>query len=152
MTPTSFVKAIDRVAIAVRDLDRARSFFEDAFGARFDPVEDVKVMQFRYQPFTLGGFQMELLCPYEESSVIAKFLEGRGEGVHHVTFVVEDLDAAIAELEAKGVPVVARMRYPENVTFEGFHWDEAFVHPKDAFGVLVHLAQKTKAEKPNDVS
>lgn len=138
----SFVKAIERVAIAVRDLDRARKFFQEVFGARFEPIEDVKDMKFRYQPFTLAGSKMELLCPYDPSSVIARFLENRGEGVHHVTFEVEDVDAAIAELESKGVSIAYRHRYAADVHFEGYHWDEAFVHPKDAFGVLIHLAQK----------
>lgn len=142
----SLVKAIDRIAIAVKDLDRARKFFEDVFGARFEPVEDVKEMQFRYQPFALGGFQMELLSPYDGSSVIARFLENRGEGVHHVTFVVADLEDAIRELKEKGVEVVDRKRYPPDVTFEGYYWEEAFVHPRDAFGVLIHLAQKTRRE------
>ncbi len=139
-----FVKAVDRVAIAVGDLEKARDFFEKAFGARFEPVEDVRDMKFRYQPFTVGGFKMELLCPYDSSSVIAKFLENRGEGVHHISFEVEDLDAAIAELKDKGIGIAYRHRYAPHVNFEGFHWEEAFIHPKDAFGVLIHIAQKRK--------
>ena len=142
----SFVKAVDRVAIAVRDLEKARKFFGDVFGAGFEPEEDVTDMNFRYQPFTVGGFKMELLCPYDSESVIARFLENRGEGVHHISFETEDLDEAIAELKAKGIEIAYRHRYAPEVTFEGCHWDEAFVHPKDAFGVLIHIAQKTKAE------
>ena len=140
----SFVKAVDRVAIAVRDLGQARSFFEDIFDARFEPVEDIKDMKFRYQPFSVAGFKMELLCPYDPESVIARFLENRGEGVHHISFETENLDEAIAELKAKGVEIAYRHRYAPEVTFEGYHWDEAFVHPKDAFGVLIHIAQKKK--------
>ncbi len=139
-----FVKAVDRVAIAVGDLEKARDFFENVFGARFEPVEDVRDMKFRYQPFTVADFKLELLCPYDSSSVIAKFLENRGEGVHHISFEVEDLDAAIAELKDKGIEIAYRHHYPPDVSFEGFHWEEAFVHPKDAFGVLIHIAQKRK--------
>jgi methylmalonyl-CoA/ethylmalonyl-CoA epimerase len=141
-----FIKAVDRVAIAVGDLDQARSFYENAFGARFEPVEDVQDMKFRYQPFSVGGFKMELLCPYDSSSVIAKFLEKRGQGVHHISFEVEDLDVAIAELKDKGIEIAYRHHYAPDVTFEGFHWEEAFIHPKDAFGVLIHIAQKRKVE------
>jgi len=148
MPEDTFVKAIERVAIAVRDLDRARKFFQDVFGARFEPIEDVKDQSFRYQPFILAGFKMELLCPYDPQSVVARFLEKRGEGVHHITFQVDDLDAAIAELERQGVPIAYRHRYAEDVHFEGYYWDEAFVHPQDAFGVLIHLAQKRKREAP----
>jgi methylmalonyl-CoA/ethylmalonyl-CoA epimerase len=138
------VKSVERVAIAVRDLEKAQNFFEDIFGARFEPEEDIKDMSFRYRPFTLGDFKMELLCPYDPSSVIAKFLEKRGEGVHHVSFEVEDLDATIAELKTKGIEIAYRHQYAPEVHFEGYHWDEAFIHPKDAFGVLIHLAQKRK--------
>ena len=140
----SFVKAVDRVAIAVHDLERARSFFENVFGARFEPVEDVEDMKFRYLPFSVGGSKMELLCPYDPSSVIARFLEKRGEGVHHVSFEVDDLDAAIAELKKKGIDIAYRHHYAPEVTFEGYHWEEAFIHPKDAFGVLIHILQKRK--------
>jgi methylmalonyl-CoA/ethylmalonyl-CoA epimerase len=140
----NFVKAVDRLAIAVNDLEQARSFFEDVFGARFESMEDVKDMKFRYQPFSVAGFKMELLCPYDSSSVIARFLENRGEGIHHVSFEVEDLDEAIAELKKKGIEIAYRHHYAPDVTFEGYHWEEAFVHPKDAFGVLIHLAEKRK--------
>ena len=140
----SFIKRFDRVAIAVHDLDRARHFFETVFGARFEPVEDVREMRFRYQPFTLGEARMELLCPYDPSSVIARFLQKRGQGVHHLSFEVDDLEQAIAELGGKGVKIAYRHRYPPEVSFEGYHWEEAFIHPQDAFGVLIHLAQKRK--------
>jgi methylmalonyl-CoA/ethylmalonyl-CoA epimerase len=76
--------------------------------------------------------------------VIARFLKTRGEGVHHITFEVEDLDQAIAELQKRGIEIAYRHRYAPEVSFEGYRWDEAFIHPKDAFGVLIHLAQKRK--------
>ena len=140
----SFVKDIERVAIAVRDLDRAREFFEKAFDAEFEDTEDVKDMKFRYRPFTLGGKKLELLSPYDDDSPIARFLKKRGEGVHHISFEVDDLEHAIAELKKRGVEIAYRHQYAPDVSFEGYHWDEAFVHPREAFGVLIHLAQKRK--------
>lgn len=140
----SFVKNIERVAIAVRDLDRAQEFFEKAFDAEFENTEDVKDMKFRYTPFTLGGKRLELLSPYDDDSPIARFLKKRGEGIHHISFEVDDLDQAIAELKKRGVKIAYRHQYAPDVSFEGYHWDEAFVHPRDAFGVLIHLAQKRK--------
>ncbi len=140
----SFVKNIERVAIAVRDLDRAQEFFEKAFDAEFENTEDVKDMKFRYTPFTLGGKRLELLSPYDDDSPIARFLKKRGEGIHHISFEVDDLDQAIAELKKRGVKIAYRHQYAPDVGFEGYHWDEAFVHPRDAFGVLIHLAQKRK--------
>ena len=139
------VLKLERVAIAVPDLDAARGFFERVLGAEFGPVEDVRDQRFRYQPFTLGGFRLELLCPYHEGSPIARFLRARGAGVHHLSLEVEDLDRAVAALAADGIEAVHRIEYPPEVVFEGCHWREAFIHPRDAFGVLLHICEKRPA-------
>ena len=136
------IKRVERVAIAVEDLDAARVFFERVLGAEFLAIEDVADQGFRYQPFRIADFTMELLCPYREDSVIAKFLRRRGQGVHHVSFEVEDLDQAVASLTAHEVTVAHRIDYPPEIVFEEHHWREAFVHPRDAFGVLLHLCEK----------
>ncbi len=88
---------------------------------------------------------MELLQPTRADSPVAKFLKTHGPGVHHITLEVDDLDAAIAELERRGGRIAYRHTYAEGVIFEGQVWREAFVHPKDAFGVLLHLAEKRPA-------
>jgi len=136
------VKRVERIAIAVRNLDEARQFFERILGAEFQPIEDIADQGFRYQPFTVAGFTLELLCPYRDDSVIARFIERRGQGVHHVSFEVDDLDEAVASLGADDVEVSHRLEYPDDVVFEGHHWREAFVHPKGAFGVLLHVCEK----------
>lgn len=142
----SFVRRIERVALAVPDLDQAQTFFETWFGAVFDPEEHIEDMGIRYRPFTVGESRMELLHPTRDDSPVAKFLQARGgPGVHHITFEVDDLDSAVAELERRGGRIAYRHTYPEGVTFEGFVWREAFVHPKDAYGVLIHLAEKRPA-------
>lgn len=130
-----------RLAFAVGDLDKARAFFQDVLGAEFDAVESVNEFHFDYQPFRLGGAPMQLMSPTEPSSVVSHFLMKRGQGFHHVTFEVDDLDDAISELEAKGVRVASRHTYQEPL--EGTTWKDAFIHPKDAFGVLVQLVQRT---------
>ena len=129
-----------RTAFAVGDLDQARAFFQDVLGAEFGSVQDVKEFQFKFQPFRLGGTDMQLMCPYNPSSVVSHFLMKRGQGFHHVTIEVEDVDEAVREVEAKGVSVASRHRYQEQL--EGSSWKDAFIHPKDAFGVLVQLIQK----------
>jgi len=142
----SFVRRIERVALAVEDLDQAQAFFENWFGAEFEPEENVEPMGFRYRPFRLGESRMELLQATRQDSPVANFLRRHGgPGVHHVTFEVDDLDLAIDELERRGGRVVSRYEYGPELTFEGFRWREAFVHPKDAFGVLIHLAEKRPA-------
>lgn len=139
----SIIKAVDRISFAVGDLDKARAFYENVLGARFGEVQEVKDFHFRYQPFTLGGAAMQLLCPTDPSSVISRFLMKRQQGFHHVTCEVASLDEAIAELKRRGVEVISRHDYEQ--PFEGFRIREAFIHPRDAFGVLFHLVERTPA-------
>lgn len=129
-----------RIAFAVGDLDEARHFFEDTLGAEFDEVEDVREFQFRYQPFRLGGAEMQLMSAYAPESVIAHYVMKHGPGFHHLTLEVDDLDAVVRELEAKNVRIASRHRYEE--PHEGQHWKDAFIHPRDAFGVLVQLVER----------
>lgn len=138
-----FVKRVERVALAVEDLDTAREYFQRCFGAQFLPIEYIEDMGIKYQPFQIGESKMELLEATRPDSPVAKFLKSNGgPGVHHITYEVDDLDAAIKELEANGGRIAYRHTYQPGVTFEGYVWREAFVHPKDAFGVLIHLAEK----------
>ncbi|MCX6059770.1 MAG: VOC family protein [Chloroflexi bacterium] len=144
----TYVKKIERVALAVPNLEEAQHFFETWFGAEFAPEELIEDMGIRYRPFEIGESKMELLEPTRDDSPVAKFLKKNGgPGVHHITFEVDDLDAAIAELEQRGGRIAYRHTYDEGVTFEGKVWREAFVHPKDAFGVLIHLAEKKPIQR-----
>jgi methylmalonyl-CoA/ethylmalonyl-CoA epimerase len=136
----TFIKRIERIA-----LEPAREYFQRCFGATFLPVELIEDMGIRYQPFHIGESRMELLEATRDDSPVAKFLKSHGgPGVHHITYEVDDLDAAVREFEARGGRIAYRHAYPPGVTFEGHIWREAFVHPKDAFGVLIHLAEKKK--------
>jgi len=141
------VRSVDRVAIAVRSLDRARAFFESHFGAEFGPVEDVAVDGYRYVPFRIAGFTLELLEPYTPDSPIARFLDRRGEGVYQISFMVDDVDAAAATLRSEGLTVLGPRTYDTDVVLEGCRWKEAFVHPKDAHGVLLFLGKRTPVVK-----
>jgi methylmalonyl-CoA/ethylmalonyl-CoA epimerase len=144
----SYIRRLERVALAVPDLDEAQSFFEQWFGAEFQPEEHIEDMGIRYRPFRVGESTMELLQATRPDSPVARYLDRQGgPGVHHITFEVEDLDQAIAELEQRGGRIVSRHEYAPDVRFEGYRWREAFVHPKDAFGVLIHLAEKRRIEE-----
>jgi len=144
----SYVRRLERVALAVEDLDEAQTFFEDWFGAEFQPEEHIEDMGIRYRPFRIGESMMELLQATREDSPVAKYLDRHGgPGVHHITFEVDDLDSALAELEQRGGRIASRHEYSPGETFEGHVWREAFVHPKDAFGVLIHLAEKRPIEE-----
>ena len=144
----SFVRRIERVALAVEDLDRAQALFETWFGAEFRPEETIEDMGIRYRPFRLGESRMELLQATRQDSPVAKFLRSHGgPGVHHLTFEVDDLDEALQELERRGGRIAARHEYGPGVTFEGHVWREAFIHPRDACGVLIHLAEKRPVDE-----
>lgn len=141
-----YIKGIERVALAVENLDEAQAFFEQWFGARFCPEENIADMGIRYRPFDIGTSRMELLQATRPDSPVARFINRNGgPGVHHITFEVDDLDEAVAELERRGGRIAYRHTYAPGVAFEGRYWREAFVHPKDAFGVLIHLAEKKPA-------
>jgi len=138
-----FIKRVERIALAVHDLDEAQTFFETWFGAQFQPEEYIEDMGIRYRPFTIGESRMELLQGTRPDSPVARFLQAHGgPGVHHITLEVDDLDAALAELDRRGGRIAYRHTYAPGVTFEGHVWREAFIHPRDAFGVLIHLAEK----------
>jgi methylmalonyl-CoA/ethylmalonyl-CoA epimerase len=122
---------------------RAQTFFEHHFAAEFGPVEDVAVDGYRYRPFTIAGFSLELLEPYDPTSPVARFLDRRGEGVYQLSFMVDDVDAAAATLRAEGLTVLGPRTYDEDVVLEGCRWKEAFVHPRDAHGVLIFLGERT---------
>ena len=141
----TFVKRVERVALAVPNLAEARAYFEKCFGAKFMPEETIEDMGIHYQPFEIGESKMELLEATREDSPVAKFLKSHGgPGVHHITYEVDDLDEAIKQFEANGGRIAYRHTYKPGVTFEGYVWREAFVHPKDSFGVLIHFAEKKK--------
>ncbi len=141
------IKEVDRVSIAVKSLEKARAFFETHFGATFGAVEDVKDQGYRYVPFTIDGFTLELLESYNPDHPIGRFIRKHGEGLYQLSFRVENLEEAARELAKEGLEVVARRAYPEDVTFEGAHWKEGFIHPRDAFGVLIHLGERTPVKE-----
>jgi methylmalonyl-CoA/ethylmalonyl-CoA epimerase len=108
----------------------------------------VAVDGYRYAPFTLAGFTLELLEPYDPKSPVARFLERRGEGLYQISFTVDDVDAAATTLRAEGLTILGPRTYDEDVVLEGCRWKEAFVHPKDAHGVLIFLGNRTPVSKP----
>ena len=133
MTP---VKAVNHVGIAVRSIDAQRSFYEGTLGAVFEGCEDVPSQKVRVGFFRIGDVRLELLEPSDPSSTVAAFIEKRGEGLHHVAFTVEDLEARIAELKQSGLRMIDEVPRPG-----AHHMRIAFVHPKSTFGVLTELCE-----------
>lgn len=129
-------KGLDHVAIAVKDLDRAIELYRQAFGLELEEVEEIPEQQVRTAIFGRGMGRIELICPTSSDTGVARFLEKRGEGLHHICLEVDDIDAAMAELKRRGAPLIDDSPKP------GAGGSRvAFVHPKGTFGVLTELRQ-----------
>lgn len=126
---------IDHLGIAVRSLAEAVRSYQ-ALGFRVDETHEVPSERVRAAFLEVGESRLELLEPTAPDSVIARFLEKRS-GLHHVCVLVDDLDAALAELKARGVPLVDETPRPGAGGCR-----VAFVHPRGAAGVLLELKQE----------
>jgi len=134
------VKAtLDHIGIAVGDLAQALAFYRDALGLEVAPPEEVPSQRVRAHFVPVGEASLELLEPTAADSPIAKFIEKRGPGVHHVTLRVDDIREALARLRARGVRLI------DEAPREGAEGALiAFVHPASTHGVLVELKQRLK--------
>ena len=130
---------LDHVGIAVGDLAQALAFYRDALGLEVEPPEEVASQRVRAHFVPVGEAALELLEPTAPDSPIAKFIEKRGPGVHHITLRVDDISAALARLKARGVRLIDES---PRAGAEGALI--AFVHPASAHGVLVELKQRPK--------
>ena len=128
---------LDHVGIAVSQLDEALAFYRDGLGLEVSWVEDVASQHVRAHFVTTGSTSLELLEATADDSPIAKFVTRRGPGLHHITLRVDDLDAALAELKARGVRLIDDVPRPGA---EGAR--VAFIHPASAHGVLVELKEE----------
>ena len=129
-------RKIDHLGIAVRDLDAASKRFALLLGATEGGREEVASERVRVAFFGVGESRFELVCPTSPDSAVAKFLEKRGEGIHHVCLRVADIVAEVARLKAAGLEFVGEAPRPG----AGGH-RVAFVHPRSAGGILVELAE-----------
>ncbi len=127
---------LDHVGIAVADIGQALAFYRDALGLETGDVEEVPSQHVRAHFVPAGAAALELLEATSPESPIARYLARRGPGLHHITLQVEDVAAALARLDARGVRLIDRQPRP------GAHGSlVAFVHPASAHGVLVELKQ-----------
>ena len=127
---------IYHLGYAVEDIAAASRFYRENFGVEPTEPEVVEEQGIVATMFRVGESMIELVQPTRPDSPVGKFLERRGEGVHHVAYEVEDLDAALTELKNNGVEIIDE----EPRTGAG-GTRVAFVHPKSAFGVLTELVE-----------
>lgn len=128
------IKKINHIALVVPDLEEGVGFWADALGMHLSQVEEVPSQEVRVGFFNVGESHLELVQPTTEDSGIAKYLEKRGPGIHHIALEVENLTRALAQLKEKNVPLINE----EPVIAAGGN-RAAFIHPKGTGGVLVEL-------------
>jgi methylmalonyl-CoA/ethylmalonyl-CoA epimerase len=129
MSPT-----LHHIAIAVHDLDAALAFYRDGLGLEVTERRQVPQEGVEIAFLSAGAGKIELLQPLDEESGVARALNKRGEGLHHICLVVEDIEAAMERLRAAGARLLSK---EPRVNVEGTRY--VFVHPRSAHGVLLEL-------------
>ena len=131
------ISHIEHLGIAVKSLEEAIPYYENILGLKCYSIEEVADQKVKTAFFKVGQTKIELLEPTSEDSTIDKFIEKRGEGIHHMAFAIEDGVAnALAEVEAKGVRLIDKA--PRKGA-EGLNI--AFLHPKSTCSVLTELCE-----------
>lgn len=132
------IKKIDHLGIAVKSLDEAIPFYESVFGLKCTAIEEVVEQKVKTAFIPCGEVLIELLEPTSEDSPIAKFLEKKGEGIHHVAYLTDDLPGELARVKEQGVQLI-----DEKPRTGAGNMNIAFLHPKSTRGILTELsAQK----------
>ena len=132
-------RRIDHVAIIVRNIEQALVFYRDTLGITPSEIKEVPTEQVRIAFLPMGGpngSEIELIEPITPNSSLTRFLEKHGEGLHHICLEVADIDAALAEMQEKGVPVLDKQ---PRIAAAG---RAIFLHPKGTNGVLLELLEK----------
>ena len=127
---------IEHIGIAVKDLTESIKFYENILGLKCYNIEEVKDQKVKTAFFMVGQTKIELLEATDPESSIAKFIDKKGEGIHHLAFAVKDIENALAEVESKGIQLIDKA--PRKGA-EGL--DIAFMHPKSTVSVLMELCE-----------
>lgn len=128
---------IDHIGIAVKDLDETLKFYTDILGLECEGTEVVEEQKVRVAFLPVGDTEVELLESTATDGPIAKFIEKNGEGIQHIAFRVDDIEAAIAYMKGKGMRMI-----DEQPRYGAGGAKIAFVHPKSSHRVLVELSQR----------
>ena len=129
------LRKIHHVGIVVRNLDEAYKFYRDTLGLHVHKEAVVEDQGVKAALLTIGNSEIELLEPINENSGVAKFLERRGEGLHHICFETTDVAAELAATKAKGIALI------DQAPRKGLAGMICFLHPKANNGVLIEYAQ-----------
>jgi methylmalonyl-CoA/ethylmalonyl-CoA epimerase len=126
---------IDHIGVVVRDIQEALKVYQAALGLPLREVAEVPDQKVEVAFLPVGESNIELVQPLSDDTGTAKFLKERGEGIHHICLEVSDIESALARLKAHGVELI------DEEPRRGAHGRVAFVHPRDAHGVLIELVE-----------
>ena len=131
------VLKIDHLGIAVNSIDDGKNFFSDILGLEFEGTETVQEQKVTTAFFPVGDSEVELLESTAPDGPVAKYIEKKGEGIQHIAFRVENIEAALSELKEKGIRLI------DETPRKGAGGAKiAFLHPKSTHGVLVELCER----------
>ena len=140
------IEGIEEIVVAVKDVDRAAERFKDLFGMEFMYGWTLPGQKVKVRSQVIDGTQLQFIQATDRESVVAKFIETKGEGLNHFAFKVKNLKGMVKELKAKGVKFV-----PEDIVevdlkdkkipIKGEKGSFIFIHPSSAFGVLIELIE-----------
>ena len=128
---------ISHIGVAVKDIEASTALFRKLFGEEPDRAEELNEHKVKTAMFNVGSSSVELTEALDPESPIAKFIEKRGEGVHHVSFLVDDIEKELARLKLAGFQLIDERPRPGA---DGYL--VAFLHPKTTNGVLIEISQK----------
>lgn len=133
------ISHIEHIGIAVKDLDQAIKYYEDVLGLKCYKIEDVEDQKVKTAFFMVGETKIELLESTDPEGPIGKFIEKKGEGLHHIAFAVKGIQNSLKEAESKGIRLI------NNEPVKGAEeMQVAFLHPKTTFGVLTEFCEHEK--------
>ncbi|HHT63760.1 MAG: methylmalonyl-CoA epimerase [Bacillota bacterium] len=128
---------VDHIGIAVKSIDEAKIFWEDALGVKLTGEEVIPEQKVKVGFFPMGESEVELLESTDPDGPVAKFIEKKGEGIQHIAFRVENIEETLENLKAKGVKLI-----DEKPRYGAGGAKIAFIHPKATFGTLVEICQR----------
>ena len=130
------ISKIEHIGIAVKNLEETISLYEKVFGLKCYNIEEIKDQKVRTAFFKIGQTKIELLESTEPNGPIGKFIEKKGEGIHHIAFATNDLQKSLNNLKEKGIKLIDER---PRAGAEGLNI--AFLHPKSTNGVLIELCE-----------
>lgn len=131
------IEKLDHIGIAVFDIDKALRFYSDTLGLKCELVEEVAQQSVKIAFIPTGDVNLELVQATSDDSAIAKFIEKKGEGVHHIALKVDNIDDALKRLKEKNIEFI------DPIPRKGAHGSKiAFLNPKSTHGVLLELVER----------